>query len=329
MPVAPDPMPIIDAHHHLWPGAHVGGDDYLLAELHADTRSVPSSVGAVAATIFMECGVAHLADGPDHLRPVGETTFVAAIADASDTADGPPIAGIIATADLALPIDLLDEVLDAHRDAAGGRFRGIRDALASAPPGLPLLIPGGAEPDKAGADAFRRGVRHLGGRQLTYDTWHYHFQNQGFLDLARSCPETTLVLDHFGTPLGVGPDSLDEIYPSWQADITALAAEPNIVAKIGGLAMPDNGFGWHLDPSARPAAATVAEAQTRWYRHTIDAFGPDRCMVESNFPVDSLSLDYATYWEAVQIMTADYSEPERRDLFAGTADRVYSLGVLG
>ena len=315
--------PIIDAHHHLWPGAHIGGDDYLLEQLHADT----ASTDGVVATIFMECGVGYRTDGPDHLKPVGEVEFVAGVADASDAADGPPIVGIVGSADLTLPIDQLDEVLDAQVAAGGGRFRGIRDALASAPDGAELLIAGRNAPGKAADPNFRRGVQHLGSRGLTYDSWHYHMQNQDFRDMAEACGDTTIVLDHFGTPLGVYED-LDEVFPRWQADITAIAALPNVVAKIGGLAMPDNGFGWHMDPANFPNAETVAAAQERWYLHTIEAFGPERCMFESNFPVDSLSLDYSTYWDACRIMAARYSDAEQAAMFAGTAARVYSLDVL-
>jgi predicted TIM-barrel fold metal-dependent hydrolase len=317
--------PIIDAHHHLWPGAHVGGDDYLLEQLHADTASVRSDSSAIAATVFMECGVGYRSDGPDHLKPVGEVEFVASVADASDEVEGPSIVGIVGSADLSLPLDQLDEVLDAHVAAGGGRFRGIRDALASAPAGAELLIAGRAAPGKAAGADFRRGVQHLGERGLTYDSWHYHMQNGEFLDLARACPGTTMVLDHFGTPLGVFED-LDEIYPRWQADITAIAALPNTVAKIGGLAMPDNGFAW-MDPAARPDPEAFVAAQEKWYHHTIEAFGPDRCMFESNFPVDSLSLDYATYWDGCRIMADRYDPADQHHLFAGTAARVYSLEI--
>lgn len=314
--------PIIDAHHHLWPGGHVGGEDYLLEQLRADTASTEG----VVATIFMECHVGYRTDGPDHLKSVGEVEFVASVADASDAGDGPPIVGIVGSADLTLPVDQLDEVLDAHVAAGGGRFRGIRDALASAPDGAELLIAGRSAPGKAANPEFRRGVQHLGSRGLTYDSWHYHMQNQEFRDLCEACGDTTIVLDHFGTPLGAFED-LDEVFPRWQADITAIAALPNVVAKIGGLAMPDNGFGWHMDPENFPNAETVVAAQERWYLHTIEAFGPERCMFESNFPVDKLSLDYATYWEACRIMAASYSDAEQAAMFAGTAARVYSLEV--
>src|SRR5690606_8418165 len=139
---------------------------------------------------------------------------------------------------LSLPLDRLDEVLDAHEAAGAGRFRGIRDALSSAPPDTPLVIPGPAAPDKGADPDFRRGVARLGERGLTYDTWHYHVQNRDCLDLARAVPGTTMVRDHFGTPLGVGrwEGRHDEIFPTWQADVAAIAECPNVVAKLGGLA---------------------------------------------------------------------------------------------
>ena len=167
---------IVDPHHHLWHDRGWGA--YLLDDLHADTSTVPD----VTQTVFVECQASYRDDGPEHLRPVGETEFVAGIADASDDADGAAIVGIVAHADLSLPIDQLDEVLDAHVDAAGGRFRGIRDALSSAPPDIApaLLIPGGASADKGSDPGFRRGVAHLGERGFTYDTWHYHFQCDAF-----------------------------------------------------------------------------------------------------------------------------------------------------
>lgn len=313
---------IVDSHHHLWWGAGRGGD-YLLADLWADT----GSGHRVTRTVFVECGTGYRATGPEHLRPVGETEVVATIAEASASGDGATVAAIVAHADLTLPLDVLDEVLDAHEEAGGGRFRGIRDALASAPPGAALTFTGRAPPGKARDVAFRRGLVHLGERGLTYDTWHFHVQNRDFLDLARSAPGTTLVLDHFGTPLGVGPweGRHDEVFETWRADIAAIATCPNVVAKLGGLAMPDNGFGWHRGPEHRPDVATFVAAQERWYHHAIDCFGPDRCMFESNFPVDRWSIDYDVLWNGLKTIASRYTEAEREDLFSGTATRVYRL----
>jgi len=316
---------IVDPHHHLWTDSSRPGIPrrYLLADLQADT----GSGHRITQTVFIECRAEYRRIGPTHLRPVGETEFVAAIAAASELTDGATVAGIVAHADLTLPVAELDEVLDAHEVAAGGRFRGIRDALASSPPGVPMVIPGRAPPDKAADADFRRGVAHLGDRGLTYDSWHYHVQNRAFLDLVRAVPGTTMVLDHFGTPLGAGPfqGRRNEVFEEWKHDIADLAGCPNLVAKLGGLAMPDNGFGWHRQPSDRPDVPAFITAQERWYHHTIECFGPDRCMFESNFPVDKASVDYDTFWNAAKTMAARYSEAEQQSMFSGTARRVYRL----
>ncbi len=316
---------IVDPHHHLWTVDDPGGitGQYLLDELHADTGSGHN----VVSTVFIECGSQYRTEGPDHLRVVGETEFAASVASASERASGATIAGIVAHCDLTLPPEQLDEVLDAHESAGGGRFRGIRDALSSAPPDVPLLIPGPAEPGRAANPDFRRGVARLGERGLIYDTWHYHTQNRDFLDLAQAVPDTTMVLDHFGTPLGVGPYAgrHGEVFEQWKRDMTDIARCTNVVAKLGGLAMPDNGYGWHIDPSARPDAEEVVSKHQRWYHHTIECFGPARCMFESNFPVDRFSVDHAVLFNAFKIMASRYSEDEQDAMFSGVARRIYRL----
>jgi L-fuconolactonase len=316
---------IIDSHHHLWVESSRRGvtGKYLLEDFRADT----GSGHRITRTVFIECRAEYRPDGPVHLRPVGETEFAAAIAAASEATSGATIDGIVAHADLSLPFDQLEEVLEAHQAAGHGRFRGIRDALATPLPGVPLFIPGRATPGKAADRAFRRGVAHLGERGLTYDSWHYHVQNREFLDLARATPGTVMVLDHFGTPLGVGPwaGQREKVFEEWKQDIAALAGCPNVVAKLGGLAMPDNGFGWHERAADRPDVAAFVKAQEPWYHHTIECFGPNRCMFESNFPVDKASVDYDTLWNAMKTMAARYTEAEQEQMFSGTARRVYRL----
>jgi len=312
--------PIIDPHHHLWRRDDIG--DYVVADLHADT----GSGHRIERTVFVECGASYRSDGPLHLRPVGETEFVAALATESRAADGAEIAGIVAHADLRLERPALDEVLDAHEEAGGGLFRGIRHAGARDAHPEALSIPGRAPADLYADPSFRAGVRALGERGLTYDTWHYHHQNASFAELAAAVPETTLVLDHFGTPLGVGPyeGKRDEIFVSWARDIDEIARQPNVIAKLGGLAMPDNGFGWDK-ASQPPTSDEVAAAQQRYYQHTIECFGPDRCMFESNFPVDKRSLSYAVLYNSLKKMAAPFTEEERHAMFFGTAARVYRL----
>ena len=314
--------PIIDPHHHLWP-ARDGRARYVLADLWADTGTGHN----IEKTVFVECRAGYYTDGPDHLKPVGEAAFVARIARASrDGGGGAVVAGFVGHANLCQDPGLLREVLKAQEAAANGMFRGIRQSGARDPHPEELSILGrGPEGLYADAD-FRRGVALLGELGYTYDTWHYHHQNAEFAALARAVPGTPLVLDHFGTPLGVGrfAGQRESIFANWQRDIARIASNPNVVAKIGGLAMPDNGFGWNLRERP-PGSDEVVAAQARYYHHAIECFGPARCMFESNFPVDGFSLSYNVYWNAMKKIAARYSSDEQHAMFYGTAERVYRL----
>ncbi len=311
-------QPIVDPHHHLWDRPSWR---YTVDELWGDTEDGHN----VVATVFLECGWSYREHGPEHFRCVGETEYVAqAAARTREHPDRARIAAIVARADLRHAE--LDAVLDAHEEAGQGLFRGIRHAGAHALHPEALTIPGSAPVDLYADEAFRRGVARLGERGYTYDTWHYHYQMQDFLALARAVPGTTMVLDHFGTPLGVGPyaGQRESIYAQWCEDIAAIAECPNVVAKLGGMAMPDNGFGWNGSERPPTSDAFVA-AQGRYYEHALACFGAERCMFESNFPVDRLSLSYHVLWNGLKKIAAGRTESEKQALFHGTAERVYRL----
>ena len=312
--------PIVDPHHHLWEtGARWGR--YVLEDLWADTESGHN----IEQTVFIDCHSSYRTDGPEHLRPVGETEFVAAVAaESAKRAGAATIAAIVSHANMNLGAAVA-EVLEAHEAAGNGLFRGIRHAGPSDSTGT-LTNAGRGHPCPYGEPAFRTGVRTLGQLGYTYDTWHFYHQNRDFLSLARAVPETTMILDHFGTPLGVGAYAgrQEEIFGQWRQDIAAIAECPNVVAKLGGLAMPDNGFGW--DKRATPPTSDeFAAAQRRYYLHTIECFGPERCMFESNFPVDKLSISYHVMYNGMKKMVRDFSEAEKHAMFYGTAARVYRL----
>lgn len=309
--------PIIDPHHHLW---HVPELPYDIDALLADTASGHN----IVKTVFMECSSSYREDGPEHLKCVGETDYVAERAAKSKAKDGAYIAGIISHADLTS--DKLDEVLDAHEEAGKGLFRGIRHAGAWDSDPTALLIPPPAPENLYADPAFRAGVARLGERGLSYDTWHYHHQNIAFRDLALAVPNTTLVLDHFGTPLGVGrfAGKQDKVFEGWKDDIAAIAKCPNVVAKIGGLAMPDNGFPW-FGRDKPPTSDEFVEAQARYYHHTIECFGPERSMFESNFPVDRLSISYPVLWNGLKKIASRYNADDQHSMFYGTAERIYHL----
>ena len=312
--------PIIDTHHHLWENTSMWGR-YVLEDLWADTESGHN----IEQTVFIDCRSGYRTDGPEHLRPVGETEFVAEVAAESAKTDGKAtIAAIVSHADMRLG-EAVEEVLAAHEEAGRGLFRGIRHAGPSDDTGT-LTNAGRGRPCPYGEEGFRKGVHTLGKLGYTYDTWHFFHQNRDYLALAQAVPETTMILDHFGTPLGVGAyaGKQDEIFVQWKEDVAAIAECPNVVAKLGGLAMPDNGFGWDKRDTP-PTSDEFAEAQGRYYLHTIECFGPERCMFESNFPVDKLSVSYHVMWNGMKKIVADFSDDEKHAMFYGTAVRVYRL----
>ncbi|MDP6706677.1 MAG: amidohydrolase family protein [Alphaproteobacteria bacterium] len=318
-------LPICDPHHHLWAGrTEFIASDYLLDDILEDVNSGHN----IVSTIFIECGESFRTDGPEPLRPVGETEFVDAIATASASGrygDCRIAAGIVGTADLKLG-DAVAEVLDAQLAAAPERFRGIR--LGGTWHESPDVPNHRTEPPQGlyGLSGFREGFRHLAPRGLSFEGWCYHTQIPELSELARAFPDTTIVLDHFGGPIGVGPyaGKGDEVYADWRQAIGPLAECPNVVAKLGGIAMEVNGFAWHEAPRP-PGSEALMEATRRYYEDTIELFGADRCMFESNFPVDKLSCSYNVLWNSFKRLTTGYSAEEKAKLFHDTAARVYRL----
>lgn len=333
-------LPIVDPHHHLWDRRTYAAPNeaaehpfmtairpaqrYLLDELLADTGSGHN----VIATVFVECGAFYKADGPVELRPVGETEFVNGVAAMS--ASGlygatRACAGIVSKADLLLG-DAVAPVLEAHVRAGGGRFRGIRNS-ASWEEDKDVLGPlNRVEKGLYLEPKFREGFRHLAKMGLSFDAWLLEPQLPDAIDLARAFPDTTIVLDHVGTPLGRGryTGQLDARFATWRDNIRELAKSPNVVVKLGGLAMAFCNFPSFL---AEPRAPSTQLAQEwRPYIETcIEAFGAERCMFESNFPVDMGSCDYPTLWNAFKRIAAGASATEKQALFAGTATKVYRL----
>lgn len=318
-PVLDPDRPIIDPHHHLW---RRHNNNYLLEDFWDDTQTGHR----IEKTVFVECHAEYRQDGPEQLKPLGETRFAAEQAEESEhQAQRATIAGIVGHVDLRLAEDIIP-ILQAHIELAGGRFRGIRHAGARAldPEGMTII--GRAPEGLYENERYRTGLRILGDMDLSFDTWHYHYQNENFRNLAAACPDTIMILDHFGTPLGVGAfaKKRQSIFTTWQRDIDAIAKHDNVIAKLGGLAMPDNGFGW--SERAYPATSDeFADLQAPYYCHAIDCFGADRCMMESNFPVDKLSISYHVLYNGLKKIAANYNDTEQSKLFYGTANRIYKL----
>ena len=318
-------LPICDPHHHLWDSRRGAVQPrYLLDEMLADL----SGGHNIVSTVFIECGAMFKPDGPEAFRCVGETEFVNGIAAMSASGGYGKTriaAGIIGTVDLRIG-DLSGDVLDAHIAAGGGRFRGIRRGAfwhkspaienhrTQPPEGLLLR------------EDFRTGFKHLGPRKLSFEVWCAHTQIPDATSLARAFPDTTLVLDHFGGPIGIAEytGKQDEVFADWKAKIDELATCQNVMVKLGGLNMEVNGYDWHHKPKP-PTSAELAHATRRYFDHAIERFGPHRCMFESNFPVDKLSCSYTVLWNSFKLLSKGYSKDEREQLFRGTAERVYRL----
>lgn len=316
-------LPIVDPHHHLWDRP---GWRYLLDELLADLNSGHN----IVATVFVQAHAMHRASGPEALRPVGETEFVNGVAAMSASgAYGPTrvCAGIVGTADLRLGA-AVQEVLEAHVRAGGGRFRGIRQIAAwdadstignpanAAPPGLLL--------DKY----FREGFARLAPLGLSFDAWLFHPQLPELIDLARAFPDTPIVLNHIGGPLAVArfAGRREEVLGEWRASMRELAGCPNVYVKLGGMGMRINAFGFEKLPQP-PSSETLAAAWRPYVETCVEAFGANRCMFESNFPVDKASYPYAAYWNAAKRLASGASAEEKADLFARTAARFYRIEV--
>lgn len=317
--IEPD-LPICDPHHHLWDHED---NPYLLPQLLADTGSGHN----VVSTVFVECSAMYRAEGADELKPVGETEFVngvAAMTASGQYGDVRACAGIVSYTDLTLGAGA-GVVLDEHMRLSD-RFRGIRHAAGwdadervrnshTHPPQHLYL-----------QEEFRAGFAELEKRNLSFDAWLYHPQISELTDLARAFPNVTIVFDHFGGPLGIGPyaGKAEEIFAQWCLDASELAKCDNVYAKLGGIVMPINGFGLHKR-DLPPSSDEIVAATGHYHRKAIELFGPERCMFESNFPVDKQSCSYAVLWNAFKKIAADFSAADKAWLFHDTAAEAYRL----
>lgn len=309
---------IVDPHHHFF-CEEAWFPTYTLADLQRDV-----SGHLVEQTVYVQCEEGYRSAGPEWLRCVGETESVAAIAAEAERAapTRPRIGAIVATADLERG-EAAREVLEAHVEASP-LFRGIRLGAAYDPTDSAASMT--ACPALYAEPSFRAGFALLEEMGICFDAYHYWFQTPDLVDLARAHPGVCIVLDHLGTPLGVGAwaNRRDEVFAEWRRGIEAIATCENAVVKLGGLAMPWVGFG--LETRERPPTSDeLVDVHGSYYQHAIECFGADRCMFESNFPVDRLAVGYDVLWNAFKKMVAGASESEKDALFRGTATRVYRL----
>ena len=312
-------LEICDPHHHLW---EFPANRYLVEEFLGDV----AGGHRVTRTVYVECHQKYRPDGPVSLRPVGETEFVDQCTGAlqGDAAATQVASGIVGFADLALGVRVRD-VLKAHL-AASPRFRGVRHASAWDASDQVRRAHTDPPPGLLGRAEFRAGFACLHELGLTFDAWLYHTQIPDVVELARAFPQAPIVLDHAGGPLGVGPYAgrRDEVFALWRRNLSVLSGCPNVVVKIGGLAMTMSGFGWHKR-DAPPGSFELADSMRPYFDACLELFGAERCMFESNFPVDQASCSYTVLWNAFKRLARACSPTERSALFSRTATRFYRL----
>jgi predicted TIM-barrel fold metal-dependent hydrolase len=314
---------IVDAHHHLWDRQ---GARYMLEELTDDIAMGHN----IVATVYVDCRSMYRANGPEAFKPVGEVEFangIAAQAASGGYGTCQINAAIVSHVNLQLGDDA-KPVLEAQIKAGNGRYRGIRHSSAwdadPAVAGAYSVRPKGLLADPQ----FRKGFACLGPLGLTFDAWLFHPQIPELADLARAFPNQRIVMDHCGGPAGLGvyAGRRDEIFKTWKASVEDIAKCPNVVVKLGGLAMMLLGYDFHT----RPKPVSSEELATAWkpYMETcIAAFGPNRCMFESNFPPDKGQCSYQVIWNALKRIAAPYSEAEKNRMFEGTAAEVYKISL--
>jgi predicted TIM-barrel fold metal-dependent hydrolase len=318
-------LPIIDPHHHLWDTPQRGC--YLLDELLADI----SGGHNIVATVFVDCRSMYKRDGPPEMAPVGEVEFVNGIAAMSASGSYGPCraaAAIVSHADLTLGARVR-AVLEAEIAGGGGRFRGIRHGASYDPaPEIARHALRPIPPHLVRDTRFREGFAQLAPLGLSFESWQYHPQLADAIDLARAFPDTTIILNHVGGVLGVGPYAghRAEILAAWKNDIGELARCPNVVCKLGGVGMISFGFDFH-ERHLPPSSEDLAAAWRQYLEPCIEAFGPERCMFESNFPPDKQSGGYTELWNAFKRITANASAAEKTALYSGTAARVYRIAA--
>jgi predicted TIM-barrel fold metal-dependent hydrolase len=314
-------IPICDPHHHLWEfrPEPVHYQRYLLPDLAEDLNSGHN----VRSTVFIEVKARYRPDGPEEMRPVGEVEFVEGLA--TESAHGTygrarVAAAIIGYADLKLGARVAP-VLEALQAASRTRFRGIRHSTGWDP--SPELVNRDIQGVLA-SDQYRAGARVLAGMGLCLENSLYHPQLAELAAFARALPDLTIILNHIGGLVRVGPyaNRDAEVLPAWRQGIAAVAACPNVIIKLGGVGQHRFGFDWHA--RARPIGSEeLAAALAPLMQYCIEQFGPDRCMFESNFPVDKVSYSYNVVYNAFKRLSKGYSATERAAMFHDTAARVY------
>ena len=319
-------LPVIDAHHHLWPTSPI--PEFAPWGVAEAIEYKSYSGHNIVATVHVEAHTNYRQAGQEELRCVGETEFVERAAETAEQMGGRAAglcAGIVGAGDMLLGAGL-DKVLAAHQAASPGRFRGIRFNIANDPD---WVAPKGWELEAGLSERpeFRAAFEKLAARGLSFDTWIMHPQLGEVAELADAFPETTIVISHVGSPMGIGRFRDGAGFEDWRARLAQCAEHPNIMLKLGGLHLSYTGLGVPAEAPRPRTSSEMADAHGPHIVAAIEIMGASRCMFESNFPVDGMQTSGTVLWNAFKQITADIAPVGRRELFSGSAIRAYRLDL--
>ena len=323
-PISPN-IPIIDPHHHLW---DVGFGRYYIEELLEDINSSGHNILSTVYIMSSSNTKIYSKDGLEEFKPLKEIEFATSEGKRADLIPNNKVkvnASIVGSVDLTYG-NKLQPVLEKAVNISEGRLKGIRMLLASH---IDPRISSGAVKSDLGLmlhPNFIEGAKCIQNANLSLDFWIYHTQLNEMEKIARSLPDLTIILNHIGGPIHLGEYEGKQAatHREWRSAMMRLSRIPNINVKLGGLGMAVNGAKFHNNKFP-PNSVQLSDVWKPWIYETIDMFGFDRCMFESNFPVDKGSCSYGALWNAFKILAKDMSDDEINKLFSKNAAKIYKI----
>jgi L-fuconolactonase len=321
-PILEPDLAIIDSAHHLFhrPALRYMFEDFL-EDVNAGHR--------IVSTVYVETLAFKRANGPEMLQPLGEVEFangVAAMSASGLYGDCRICEGIVGFADLRFG-SAIGGLLDRALQTAPERFRGVRQLTIEHPSDAPFrYVTNRPQVGIMKMPAFRDGFKELASRGLTFDAAVFHQQLPEISALADAFPTVPIVLNHLGQAvlMELDPQRRSEVFGEWRHQLREVARRPNVLCKIGGLGLPFWGFGFETRKDT-VGHLELAQAWKPFVETAIEAFGPDRCMMESNYPPDGRSCGWVPLWNALKYLVREASAEDKAALFHGTAARVYRL----
>ena len=325
-PLFPD-LPIIDPHHHLW---DVGFGKYYVEELLNDINTSGHNIKATVYIMSSSNTIIYSKEGPEEYKTLPEIEFALKEGKRSDLIPNNNIkvnASIVGSLDLTHG-NKLKPVIEKGIEVSEGRLKGIRMLLASHKD--PRITSGAVKSDLRLMlhPNFIEGAKCLQDAGLSLDFWIYHTQLLEMERIAKALPDLNIILNHIGGPIQIGEYEGKQAltHREWRPAMMRLSRLPNINVKLGGLGMALNGAKFHLNDQP-PSSIELSDNWKPWIYETLNMFGVDKCMFESNFPVDKGSCSYGSLWNAFKLITNEMSENEKKKLFYENAAKTYKIKI--